>query len=75
MQLAMHYIGSIEIQVATMSKVERSKVEEVYVSGFVPKYLLPNKMPWSLDPILHPLIVDLEELFINGMLLPFCQFI
>ena len=55
-----------------MSKVDRSKVEEVYVCGFVPKYLLPTKMPWSLDLFLHPLIVDLEDLLINGMLSLFC---
>ena len=42
-----------------MSKVDQSKVE-VYVCGFVPKYLLPTKMLWSSDPFLRPLIVDLE---------------
>ena len=50
-----------------MSKVDRAKTDEVYVCGFVPKYLLPSKMPWSLDPFLHPVIVDIEDSFINGM--------
>ena len=51
-----------------MKKADRAKTEEVYVCGFVPKHLLPSKMPWSLDPFLHPLIVDIEDSFINGML-------
>ena len=49
-----------------MSKVERSNIEEVYVSGFVPSYTLPNRMPWSLDPFLDPLITELEDAFIDG---------
>ena len=31
-------------------------------------YLLPNKMPSSLDPFLHPLITEIEDTFIDGML-------
>ena len=31
-------------------------------------YLLPNKMPWSLDPFLHPLITEIEDTFIDDML-------
>lgn len=50
-----------------MTKADRSKTDEVYVCGFVPNYLLPSKMPWCHDPFLHPLIVDIEEAFINGM--------
>ncbi|XP_019855497.1 PREDICTED: uncharacterized protein LOC109584254 [Amphimedon queenslandica] len=34
--LCKHSCGSIEVQVATMSKEDRSKIEEVYVCGFVP---------------------------------------
>ena len=49
-----------------MSKVDRSKTEEVYVCGFVSSYALPNKMPWSLDPFISPLISDLEDAFIKG---------
>ena len=49
-----------------MSKLDRSNVEEVYVSGFLPSYTLPNKMPWSLDPFLEPLVTDLEDAFIDG---------
>lgn len=55
------------MQIATMSKVDRSKTDEVYVCGFVPCYILPKKMPWSLDPFLDPLITDIEDAFINGM--------
>jgi len=51
-----------------MSKQDRSKAGEVYVCGFVSSYVLPNKMPWSLDPFLHPLIVEVENSFINGQL-------
>ena len=51
-----------------MKKADRAKTEEVYVCGFVPKHLLPSKMPWSIDPFLHPLIVEIEDSFINGML-------
>ena len=60
--------GAIEVSIATMSKSDRCKTEEVYVCGFVPSYLLPNKRPNSLDPFLQPLIEDIEELFINGKL-------
>ena len=53
-------LGSIELQIATMSKADWAKTDEVYVCGFVPKYVLPSKMPWSLDPFLHPLVVDID---------------
>ena len=49
-----------------MSKSDRSKTSEVYVCGFVPNYLLPNKASWYLDPFLHPLITEIEDSFING---------
>lgn len=52
-----------------MSKKERLKVDEVYVLGFVPSYLLPKKRPISLDPFMEPFIRDIEEGFINGMYL------
>jgi len=60
------YIGSIELQIATMLKQDRVKGGEIYVCGFVPSYQLPNKMPWSLDPFLDPLITEIEDAFING---------
>lgn len=50
-----------------MSKVERCKAEEVYVVGFVPSHMLPKKRPISLAPFLEPLIVDIEDGFINGI--------
>ena len=59
--------GSIEVTIATMSKAERSHTDEVYVVGFVPCHLLPNKRPCSFDPFLHPLITDIEDSFISGM--------
>ena len=49
-----------------MTKEDWSKQGEVYVCGFVPHYLLPNKMPWSIDPFLHPLVTELEDMFIDG---------
>jgi len=36
------------------------------VCGFVPSYILPNKIPKSLDPFLSPIVTDLEDAFING---------
>ena len=59
-------IGSLEVQVATMTKLSRSKTDEVYVCGFVPSYLLPNRIAWSLDPFLHPLVTELQDIFIYG---------
>ena len=38
----------------------------MYVCGFVPSYLLPNKTSCSLDPFLSPLMSEIEEAFING---------
>ena len=35
-------LGSFEVQIATMTKLDRSKVDEVYVCGFVPSYALSN---------------------------------
>lgn len=49
-----------------MAKRDQSKVEDVYVSGFIPSYLLPNKIPWSLDPFLYPHVAEVEDSFING---------
>ena len=56
----------IDFTIATMAKCDRSSTEEVYIAGFVPSYLLPHKRPCSLDPFLHPLITEIEDLFING---------
>ena len=62
-------IGAIEISIATMLKADRSKNEEVYVCGFVPNYLLPNRRPNAIDPFLCPLIEEVEECFADGILL------
>ena len=59
--------GAIEVSIATMKKVDRCKVDEVYVIGFVPCYILPKKSPVTLDPFLHQLTEEIEDLFINGM--------
>ena len=29
------------------------------------KYM--SKMPWSLDPFIHPLITEIEDAFIDGI--------
>ena len=60
-------IGAIEVTIANMDKAERSKTDQVYVVGFVPSYQLPKSRPCSLDPFLHPLVSDIEKIFINGM--------
>ena len=49
-----------------MSKENRCQVDEVYVFGFVPSYLLPKRHPACLDPFMEPFIRDIEEGFING---------
>ena len=54
------------MSIATMKKSDRCCTEEVYVSGFVPSYLLPNKCPISLDQFLEILVKELEDLFVNG---------
>lgn len=51
-----------------MRKIDRANTDEVYVCGFVPCCALPDKMPWSIDPFLHPLITEVEDLFISGKL-------
>lgn len=50
-----------------MLKTDRCHTNEVYVVGFVPSYLVPNKRSQALDPFLEPLIKDIEEGFINGI--------
>ena len=60
--------GSIEVTIATMTKAERSRTDEVYVVGFVPCHLLPKKRPCLFDPFLHPLLIEIENSFISGML-------
>ena len=55
--------GAIEVSIATMSKSDRCKTDEVYVCGFVPSYLLPNKRPNSLDPFLQLLVEDIEVIY------------
>ncbi len=58
--------GAIDFTIATMAKSDRSSTDEVYVAGFVPTYLLPHKRPCCLDPFLHPLIAEIEDIFIHG---------
>ena len=60
--------GAIEVSVATMTKEERLQTSEVYTVGFVPSYVLPDGQPESLDPLLEPLISDIEAGFIEGKL-------
>lgn len=59
-------VGAIEVIIANMLKDDRSSTEEVYVVGFVPSYQLPKARPCTLDPFLHPLITDVEDIFIDG---------
>ena len=60
-------IGAIEVTIANMAKAKRSKTDQVYVVGFVPSYQLPKSRPCSLDPFLHPLVSDIENIVINVM--------
>ena len=50
-----------------MCKEDRCNAEEVFVLGFVPCYLLPNKRPVALDPFLAPFIEEIERGFIEGV--------
>ncbi|KAL5503408.1 hypothetical protein EMCRGX_G010352 [Ephydatia muelleri] len=50
-----------------MKKEDRCKVDEVYVCGFVPNHMLPNKCAISLDPFLQILVEEIEDLFVNGI--------
>ena len=52
---------------ANMSKEDRQKQSEIFVVGFVPVYLLPERRPISLDPFLPPLLDEIEDGFINGI--------
>ena len=50
-----------------MEKSVRSENDYVFVSSFVPERDLPNKQPAALDPFLEPLVLELEDLFMNGL--------
>lgn len=50
-----------------MAKEDRQKQSEIFVVGFVPAYLLPERRPISLDPFLSPLLDEIEDGFINGI--------
>lgn len=63
-------VGSIDFTIATMAKSDYSSTDEVYIAGFVPSYLLPHKRSCSLDPFLHPLITEIEDIFISGEHMP-----
>ena len=61
-----HKCGAIEVSIATMSKLERCSVDEVYVTGFVPSNQVPTDNPNALDPFLHPLVQEIKNGFIDG---------
>lgn len=61
-------VGSYEVQIATMSQLDRLTVDGVYVCGFISNYMLPKKTPWSLDPFLHPLITKIEDAFMDSIM-------
>ena len=62
-----HGSGAIEVQIANMGKEDRQKQSEIFVVGFVPAYLLPERRPISLDPFMSPLLDEIEDGFINGI--------
>ena len=59
--------GALEVQIANMYKEDRQKQSEIFVVGFVPTYLLPERRPVALDPFLLPLLEEIEDGFINGV--------
>lgn len=62
-----HGSGAIEVQIANMGKKDRQKQSEIFVVGFVPAYMLPERRPISFDPFLSPILDDIENGFINGI--------
>ena len=50
-----------------MYKEDRQNQSEIFVVGFVPTYLLPERRPVALDPFLLPLLEEIEDGFINGV--------
>jgi len=54
------------VTIANMTKEARGSTEEIYPIGFVPSYMLPKRRSCSLDPFLHPLISEVEDIFIDG---------
>lgn len=62
-----HGSGALEVQIANMYKEDRQKQSEIFVVGFVPTYLLPERRPVALDPFLLPLLEEIEDGFINGV--------
>lgn len=53
-----HGSGALEVQIANMYNEDRQKQSEIFVVGFVPTYLLPERRPLALDPFLLPLPAD-----------------
>ena len=45
-----------------MSKEDRQKQSEIFIVGFVPAYLLPERRLISLDLFLSPLLDEIDEL-------------
>ena len=62
-----HGSGALEVQIANMYKKDRQKQSEIFVVGFVPTYLLPERRPVALDPFLLRLLEEIEDGFINGV--------
>ena len=49
-------------------KISQSMAKCMCADLYLVTYLLPNKMPCSLDPFLHPLVTEIEDTFIDDML-------
>ena len=58
--------GAIEVSLANMTKIDRNKVEEIFVVEFVPAHLIPCGLREILDPFLKPLMEELVDGFIIG---------
>ena len=54
------------MSVLNLLKVDCCFTDEVYVVGFVPCYKVPTKRPCAFDPLMEPLIQDLDNSFIKG---------
>ena len=60
------HLGAIDVTTANMYKSDRISTDEIYVLGFVPSHQLPKARPCALDPFLHPLVTEIEDIFIDG---------
>ena len=73
-KLYKHYLflGSVEVTIANIQKGKKLHWGGL-CGGVCSTHLLPKKRPCALDPFLHPLFSDVEDIFINGKFGAYCR--